>query len=35
MVVVREPKTFYFHFDSPKDAAENLKHKILIYHTKH
>ena len=28
MVVSRDPKTFYFEFDWPKDVAENLKHVI-------
>ena len=28
MVVIREPKTFYFEFDWPKNADENLKHEI-------
>ena len=28
MIVVRDPKTFRFNFDSPKDADENLKHEI-------
>ena len=28
MVVKREPKTFYFDFDWPKDADEILKHDI-------
>ena len=28
MVVTREPKTFYFDFDWPKDFDENLKYKI-------
>ena len=27
MVVLREPKTFYFDFDWPKNVDENLKHK--------
>ena len=27
-IVVRDPKTFYFHFDWPKNVDENLKHKI-------
>ena len=26
MVVIREPKTFYFDFDWPKIVAQNLKH---------
>ena len=28
MIVIRDPKTFYFDFDWPKDVDENLKHKI-------
>ena len=28
MVVIREPKNFYFDFDWPKNADENLKHEI-------
>ena len=28
MIVVRDPKTFRFNFDWPKDADENLKHEI-------
>ena len=34
MVVTREPKTFYFYFDLPKDVDKNLKHGItfLIKH---
>ena len=28
MVVIRNPKTFYFDFDQPKDVDENLKYKI-------
>ena len=27
MIVIRNPKTFYFYFDWPKDVDENLKHK--------
>ena len=27
MVVIRDPKTFYFNFDWPKDIDENLKHE--------
>ena len=27
-IVVRDPKTFYFHFDWPKNVDENLKHEI-------
>ena len=28
MIVIRDPKTFCFNFDQPKDVDENLKHKI-------
>ena len=28
MIVIRDPKNFYFYFDWPKDVDENLKHKI-------
>ena len=28
MIVIRSPKTFYFHFDWPKNVDENLKHEI-------
>ena len=28
MIVIRDPKTFQFDFDWPKDIDENLKHKI-------
>ena len=27
MIVIRDPKTFYFHFDYPKNVDENLKHQ--------
>ena len=27
MIVIRDPKTFYFGFDWLKDVDENLKHK--------
>ena len=27
-MIVRDPKTFYFHFDWPKYVDENLKHEI-------
>ena len=27
MIVITDPKTFYFHFDWPKDADEILKHE--------
>ena len=28
MIVIRNPKTFYFNFDWSKDVDENLKDKI-------
>ena len=28
MVVIKEPKTFYFDFDWPKNVDENLKYEI-------
>ena len=28
MSVIRDPKTFYFYFDWPKDVDNNLKHEI-------
>ena len=28
MIVMGDPKTFYFDFDWPKDVDENLKHEI-------
>ena len=28
MIVIRDPKTFCFIFDRPKDVDENLKYKI-------
>ena len=28
MIVIRDPKIFYFNFDFPKDVDENLKHGI-------
>ena len=28
MTVIRDPKTFVFNFDWPKDVDENLKHEI-------
>ena len=27
MVVMKDPKTFYFYFDWPKDVEKNLKHE--------
>ena len=28
IIVIRDPKTFYFNFDRPKDFDENLNHEI-------
>ena len=28
MIVIRDPKTFYFNFVRPTDVNENLKHEI-------
>ena len=28
MVAIREPETFYFYFDLPKDVDKNLKHEF-------
>ena len=28
MILIRDPKTFYFDFDWPKDVDEYLKHEI-------
>ena len=28
MIVIRDPKTFYFNFDFPEDVDVNLKHKL-------
>ena len=28
MAAIREPKTFYFNFDLPKDVDKNSKHEI-------
>ena len=28
MIVITDPKNFYFYFDWPKDVDENLKHEI-------
>ena len=28
MIVIRDPKTFCFNFDFPKDADDNLKREI-------
>ena len=30
MIVISEPKTFYFNFDLPKDADKNLKHEVEL-----
>ena len=30
MIVIRDPKTFYFNFDWPKYVDEYLKHEILF-----
>ena len=30
MIVISEPKTFYFNFDLPKDADKNLKHETEL-----
>ena len=27
IVVMKDPKTFYFYFDWPKDVEKNLKHE--------
>ena len=27
MIVIRDPRTFYFNFHRPIDVAENLKHE--------
>ena len=36
MIVIREPKTFHFKFDLPKDVERNWKHEIelIIKHNK-
>ena len=28
MIVIRDPKTFFFYFDWPKDVDKKLKHEI-------
>ena len=28
MIVIRDPKTFYYNFNWPKDVDENLKYEI-------
>ena len=30
MIVIRDPKTFYFNFDWLKDVDENLKQKLNL-----
>ena len=30
IIVIRDPKKFYFDFDWPKDVDENLKYKIEL-----
>lgn len=30
MIVIREPKTFHFKFDLPKDVERNWKHEIEL-----
>ena len=30
MVVIGEPKTFYFNFDLPKSVDKNLLHEIVL-----
>ena len=30
MILVRDPKTFYFYFDWPKDFDERLNHEIEL-----
>ena len=30
MIAMRDPKTFYFHSDWPKNVDENLKHEIVF-----
>ena len=30
MIVIRDPRTFYFHFDWPKNFDENLKDEIEL-----
>ena len=31
MIIIRDPKTFCFRFDLPKDVDENLKHEIEFF----
>ena len=31
MIVMRDPKTFYFDFNRPKDVDENLKHEMYLH----
>ena len=35
MIVITDPKTFYFDFHWPKDVDDNLKHEIEYYHKKY
>ena len=28
MIVIKDPKTFYFDFDRPRNVEKNLKHEI-------
>ena len=30
MIMITDPKTFYFNFGWPKDVDENLKHEIEV-----
>ena len=30
MIAIRDPKTFYFYSDWPKNVDENLKHEIVF-----
>ena len=30
MIVIRDPKTFCFNFNWPKDVEENLKHELNL-----
>ena len=31
IILIRDPKTFCFNFDWPKDVDENLKHEIKFF----
>ena len=35
VIVIRDPKTFFFTFDWPKDVDENLKHEIKFITKSH